>query len=227
MRLAEHIALAIIHAAAPRDDREWIVGDVLEDYDRVRSRDGAAAARRKLLDEAMRTSAHRVRTTIHGLHDLKPTGEGGMQTILNDVQYALRLLRRSPGFAATAMLTLALAIGSNTAIFSAVKGVLIAPLPYPEAERLVRLFEESPKLPHFPMAPADFRDYRAELQARRPSPAVSSASSESCRRASVMSEAATDRTGMANPWTCGRCWSCRGRRIRGIAFRTTTTSSVG
>lgn len=164
MRLAERFALAVIHAAAPRDDREWIVGDVLEDYDRVRSRDGAAAARRKLLDEALRTSAHRARTTIHRLRDLKPTGEGAMQAMLNDVQYALRLLRRSPGFAATAMLTLALAIGSNTAIFSAVKGVLIAPLPYPAADRLVRLFEESPKQPHFPMSPADFRDYRAELQ---------------------------------------------------------------
>src|SRR3954467_13230365 len=87
-----------------------------------------------------------------------------MLTMLNDVQYALRLLRRSPGFAATAIVTLALAIGANTATFSAVKGVLIAPLPYPDPDRLVRLFEESSTLPHFPMAPADFRDYRAELQ---------------------------------------------------------------
>src|SRR3982751_3237423 len=88
-----------------------------------------------------------------------------MLTMLNDVQYALRLLRRSPGFAATAIMTLALAIGANTAIFSAVKGVLISPLPYPDPDRLVRLFEESDRTPHFPMAPADFRDYRNELQA--------------------------------------------------------------
>ena len=76
-----------------------------------------------------------------------------------------RLLRRSPGFAATAILTLALAIGANAAIFSAVEGVLIAPLPYPEPSRLVRLFEESTTTPHFPMSPADFRDYRDELRA--------------------------------------------------------------
>jgi predicted permease len=86
-----------------------------------------------------------------------------MEALVQDVRYAIRLLRRSPGFAATAIATLALSIGANTAIFSAVQGVLIAPLPYPEPDRLVRLFEESPTQPHFPMAPADFRDYRDEL----------------------------------------------------------------
>ncbi len=87
-----------------------------------------------------------------------------MSTLLDDARYAIRLIRRSPGFTATAVMTLALAIGANTAIFSAVKGVLISPLPYPDPDRLVRLFEESDRTPHFPMAPADFRDYRNELQ---------------------------------------------------------------
>jgi predicted permease len=87
-----------------------------------------------------------------------------MYTFLHDVRYATRLLRRSPGFAATAILTLAVSIGANAAIFSAVQGVLVAPLPYPDPDRLVRLFEESATTPHFPVAPADFRDYRAELR---------------------------------------------------------------
>ncbi len=80
-----------------------------------------------------------------------------------DVRYALRLLKRSPAFAATATLTLALSIGANTAIWSAVKGILVAPLPYADPDRLVRLFEEAPRSPKWPMAPADFRDYRNEL----------------------------------------------------------------
>jgi predicted permease len=82
----------------------------------------------------------------------------------HDVRYAIRLLRRSPGFAATAILTLAVSIGANAAIWSAVKGILVAPLPYPDPDRLVRLFEEATTTPHFPFAPADFRDYRTELR---------------------------------------------------------------
>jgi putative ABC transport system permease protein len=87
-----------------------------------------------------------------------------MSNLFHDARYAIRLLRRSPGFTLTAVVTLALAIGANTAIFSAVKGVLVSPLPYPDPDRLVRLFEEAPRSPHFPMSPADFRDYREELQ---------------------------------------------------------------
>jgi predicted permease len=84
--------------------------------------------------------------------------------LTRDFAFAIRLLRRSPGFAASAIVTLALAIGANTAVFSAVKGILIAPLPYADPERLVRLFEEAPTAPHFPMSPLDFRDYRDELR---------------------------------------------------------------
>jgi putative ABC transport system permease protein len=83
---------------------------------------------------------------------------------LQDIRYAIRLLRRSRGFAATATLTLALSIGANASIWSAVKGILIAPLPYPDPDRLVRLFEEAPRSPKWPMAPSDFRDYRNELR---------------------------------------------------------------
>src|SRR6516164_1779640 len=83
-----------------------------------------------------------------------------METLLHDVRHAVRLLRRSPGFAAVSVLTLALAIGATTAIFSVVYGVLLRPLPYHNPNRVMAIFEVNPSGGWSRLADPNFDDFR-------------------------------------------------------------------
>jgi len=84
---------------------------------------------------------------------------GGFADLWQDVRYAARMLRRQPGFAATAVLTLALGIGVNSAIFALVDATLLRPLPFPDPDRLVMLWERSEGSDRGPVAPLNMADW--------------------------------------------------------------------
>ena len=89
-----------------------------------------------------------------------------MRTILPDLRYALRMLRRAPGFTAVAIVTLGLGVGAATAIFSIISAVIVRPLTYREPERVVNLWVDfgvaAQSLPA--MSPGDFKDYQQRTQ---------------------------------------------------------------
>jgi putative ABC transport system permease protein len=89
-------------------------------------------------------------------------GVRGVDTILQDVRYAARALRRDSRFAVVGILTLTVGIGAVTTIFSLVRGVLLDPLPYPQPDRLVRVYESNPQFPLFPVGPYGLLAYRHE-----------------------------------------------------------------
>jgi putative ABC transport system permease protein len=86
-----------------------------------------------------------------------------VEVLRQDLAYALRVIRKNPGFTAIAALTLALGIGASTAIFSVVNAVLLHPLPFRDADRLVILgqYEQNRGRDYFGISAADYRDIAA------------------------------------------------------------------
>ena len=88
-----------------------------------------------------------------------------MENLMQDIRYGLRTLGKNPGFTLVAVLTLELGIGANTAIFSVVQNLLLRPLPYPEPESLVEIWNTyPPQVPRGGLSPGDYADWRKEAK---------------------------------------------------------------
>jgi hypothetical protein len=90
-----------------------------------------------------------------------------MDQLLQDIRFGWRLLRRSPGFTVAAVLALALGVGATTSVFTLLDRVVLRPLPYPDADRLVMTWEtnDGKGLSHERLSPVNFMDYRGLSQA--------------------------------------------------------------
>jgi predicted permease len=99
-------------------------------------------------------------------------GSTSFERLLQDLFYALRQLRRSPGFASICLVTLALGIGANTAMFSVMQGVILAPIPFPQSNRLVFLWQNRPGVSQLNVSYPNFEDWQRTSQSFRVMSAV-------------------------------------------------------
>ena len=90
-----------------------------------------------------------------------------METLFQDIRYGVRVLLKGRAVTAIAVLALTLGIGANTAIFSVINAVLIKPLPYPQPDRVVRVYEKSAKFDQMSISYPNFLDWQKQSQSLR------------------------------------------------------------
>ena len=143
-------ALRLLRLVLPRDDAtETVLGDLVEEFNALAGEGRRREARRRFLRQALAVGAwgfrDRVLEALRAFTNLMVgQGDGMMRNALADVRIALRSLARAPGFTSIAVLMLAIGIGANTAIFSAVNGVLLEPLAFPNSDELVSVRHTAP-----------------------------------------------------------------------------------
>ncbi len=137
--------LRLLARLLPARDREFIVGDLDERFSRDSQRMPVSRARLRYVRDLLASAI--VRAAIRLRPGLGRTPRGQLQRpqvledFLQDVRLGLRQIRRSPGFAGVAALTLALALGATASVFGVLEGVLLRPLPYSQPDRLVAIWQ--------------------------------------------------------------------------------------
>ena len=174
-----------VAGGATEDDADAYARRQIDDWDRMARdvRDADRAHVRPALDRRLdrMTDAHAASLRA------QPGALLMLANMIRDARYAVRQLIRTPGFSLVAVLTVALAIGASSSMFSVVNGVLLRPLPYPEPDRLVRVHEVVPQFGRFSVAPATFLDWRQQatvfehIAAINPSSAVLNGTGDAVR----------------------------------------------
>src|SRR6187200_3667502 len=145
-------------AAEERDAADELEAHVeLLVEERLRSGQDEASARR-----AARIEVGGVEQVRESIRDVRPGRR--FEQLLQDLRYAARGLARNPTFTAAAVLTLALGIGANSAIFSVLDAVLLRPLPYSEPDRLVTVWNRWTETPRAALSSLEYFDYREQLR---------------------------------------------------------------
>lgn len=152
MTAAEERWLRLARRVLPPEDRDWLFEELVRLHRHRVARDGPGRALRALRREVMGFALGQAGRGMARLHE---NGRRRMGGLMREIRLAARGLARAPGFAAVAVLSLAVGIGANTLIFTLVDSVLLRPLPYPAADRLVRIWDNA-------QIPAVELDYFAE-----------------------------------------------------------------